>query len=203
MPRTLTSYRLFLASPGGLEAERRAVREVVARFNADHAMPEGSHFEVVGWEETSLGVGRPQGRINEESLRPCDLFLLLLHDRWGSPPGGRSRATSGSEEEFRYAERLLSDTDEAMRGLTLLFKTVPPERLADPGEQLGRVVEFRNRVEAERRHLYGTFVDVAELGDAVRRQLANWLRECRATAGGVNSDQPATPPPGGTTDDAG
>lgn len=164
-------------------------------------MPEGYHFEVVGWEETSLGVGRPQGRINDESLRPCDLFLLLLHDRWGSPPGGRSRATSGTEEEFRFAERLLSDAGEAMRELVLLFKTVPPERLADPGVQLGRVMEFRNRLEAERRHLYGTFVDVTALEDRVRRQLACWLRECRESEAGVDLYQPVTPPPGGTTDD--
>ena len=49
MPGALTSYRIFIATPGGLDEERRAFRDCVVEFNDDTANPRGVHFIPVGW----------------------------------------------------------------------------------------------------------------------------------------------------------
>ncbi|MBA3311990.1 MAG: DUF4062 domain-containing protein [Planctomycetaceae bacterium] len=80
MPQQLTSYRVFIASPGGLESEREGFREVIQEYNESEAFERGLHVRPIGWEITLGGVGRPQRLINDE-IRTCDFFVLLLHDR--------------------------------------------------------------------------------------------------------------------------
>jgi len=60
MPRTLTEYRVFIGSPGGLDEERKGFRATIDRFNEVHGNPTGVVFAAVGWEETLGGVGRHQ-----------------------------------------------------------------------------------------------------------------------------------------------
>ena len=86
MPKTLTQYRVFIGSPGGLEEERRCFRHRLERYTAVHSEPRGVAFQPVGWEETIGGAGRPQELINED-LSECDYAVFILHDRWGSPTG--------------------------------------------------------------------------------------------------------------------
>jgi hypothetical protein len=69
-----------------LEDERSAFRDELQELNSEEAFSRSTVFIPVGWESTHLGVGRPQSRINAD-LRECDYFVLVLHDRWGSPPG--------------------------------------------------------------------------------------------------------------------
>jgi hypothetical protein len=51
--------RAFLASPGDLQEERKAIREAVDEFNESWANELGYQVELVGWEETVAGFGRP------------------------------------------------------------------------------------------------------------------------------------------------
>jgi hypothetical protein len=93
--KLLIQYRVFIASPSGLEEERKRFREKLEKFTALHAEPLGVIFHPVGWEETVGGVGRPQELINED-LKECDYAVFVLHDRWGSSPGSGAY-TSGVE----------------------------------------------------------------------------------------------------------
>jgi Domain of unknown function (DUF4062) len=90
VPKQLTEYRVFIASPSGLEEERKRFRETLERFNDIYAEPVGVIFYPVGWEQTVSGVGRPQALINED-LKECDYAVFILHDRWGSPTVASSR----------------------------------------------------------------------------------------------------------------
>src|SRR3989304_2651120 len=105
MPRSLTQYRVFIGSPGGLLEERQEFRDKLIKFSAMHAEPRSVSFEPVGWEDTIAGVGRPQQLINDD-LSQCDYAVFVFHDRWGTPPGGGY--TSGTEEEWELAEKLFS-----------------------------------------------------------------------------------------------
>ena len=69
---TRRALRIFLASPGDLEAERRLSREVVENFNRRFARHLGHTLELLGWEDTLPGVGRPQALINKD-VDECDL----------------------------------------------------------------------------------------------------------------------------------
>ena len=71
MPQPILAYRVFIASPGGLQEERKAFRDVIQSYNETDAVPRGVMFFPVGWELTLAGVGRPQSIINEE-VRTCD-----------------------------------------------------------------------------------------------------------------------------------
>lgn len=50
MAQAVRELRVFLASPGDVEAERTAVREVERRINANFE-DQGVRVRVVGWEQ--------------------------------------------------------------------------------------------------------------------------------------------------------
>ncbi len=178
MARRITENRVFIASPGGLEDIRKIFREVLLEYSEDEGVHHRVRFEPVGWEYTLPGRGRPQGLINRE-LGTCDFFVLVLGTRWGSPPSrdGSSVYSSGCEEEFYFAERCLGEEYSPMRQIIVLFRAVPPEMLADPGPQLLKVLEFKQRLEDEKRYLYDTFDEGPGFKRILRRLLAQWVRD--------------------------
>src|SRR5712692_3330443 len=115
MPTTVTSYRVFIASPSGLDDERRCFRDTLDAYN-EELEGRGVSFAPVGWELTLGGVGRPQQLINAELIQ-CDYFVLVLWDRWGSPPtsGAAGQFSSGCEEEFALALELLVANSQSCR----------------------------------------------------------------------------------------
>jgi tetratricopeptide (TPR) repeat protein len=175
MPSKLTSYKIFVASPGGLEDERKVFRDVINSYNDTEAIPRGAHFVPVGWEITLRGVGRAQEKINDE-VRQCDFFVLLLWDRWGTPTGSSKHHTSGTEEEYDVAWDCYNDSKRAMREIIVFFKAVTPRQLSDPGEQLLRVLNFKKKLEAEKKLFFDTFDDTSAFGDKFRKYLALWMR---------------------------
>ena len=120
MPSKLTCLRVFIASPGGLAEERKAFRDEIQEYNDAEAIPRGVLFQALGWEDTLGGVGRPQTIINED-VRRADYFVLVLWNRWGSPPDTSSQQfTSGTEEEYHVA--LECYEKQQMRQLVMMFK---------------------------------------------------------------------------------
>ncbi|MDQ6868101.1 MAG: DUF4062 domain-containing protein [Pseudomonadota bacterium] len=93
MSRFLTQYLVFIGSPGGLEAERKAFRRTLEQYTASDAMPRGVTFHPVGWEDTLGGVGRAQDLINKD-LEQCDYAVFVWHDHWGSRTGKRKTRLS-------------------------------------------------------------------------------------------------------------
>jgi hypothetical protein len=157
MPLTVTEFRVFIASPAGLEIERRAFRQVLTDYSEEHRARRVL-FSPIGWEITLGGVGRPQELINAD-LMTCDYFILVLWDRWGTPTGavGEEKFSSGCEEEFALALRCLADPSKPMRGVVVLFKDVDEKRLHDPGSELQKVLTFRRGLEESKKHLFMTF----------------------------------------------
>ena len=143
MPRNIVDYRVFIASPGGLDAERREFRRILQKINDQDANDRGVQFTPVGWEHTLSGHGRPQALINED-IRSCDYFVLVLHTKWGTPPGDPGdKYSSGTEEEFECAKKFLADRDLHMRQIVVLFKEVSVDILVDPGEGVRKVLNFK------------------------------------------------------------
>lgn len=172
MPTALQSYRVFIASPGGLARERKAFREVIEELNETWAIRQGFLLRAVGWEAATGGARRAQEIINEE-VRTCDFFFMLLYDKWGTPPGGTSGYTSGTEEEFY--EATACHKAGTMREMLLLFKSVPPKQMADPGGELQKVIAFREKIEAERNHFFKHFDSVEKFKKELRAHLFDWL----------------------------
>jgi len=174
MPSPLTGYRIFIASPGGLQEIRKAFRELIEKYNTEDAMRRGVVFIPVGWEHTLGGIGRPQALINKD-LDECDGFVMVLHDRWGSNAGGPDGVT-GTEEEFNRALELSKAEGNAMEELLVFFKSVETERLSDPGPQLQKVLDFRARLERDRTLLFQQVETTRDFEDRLRSFLAEWVR---------------------------
>ena len=174
MATQLTHLRVFIASPGGLEAERRTFREEINEFNESDAIARGVFFQPVGWEDTLGGIGRPQAIINED-IRCADFFVLVLWNRWGSPPeANSSRFSSGTEEEFHFA---LDCVDrKTLRQMVLMFRSLDVEQLSKPDDQVKRVLEFRTGIERAKTHLFHGFDTTDAFRKLIRRHLSAWLR---------------------------
>lgn len=180
MSTILTSYRVFIASPGGVQDERAAFREGLEEYNQNDGIHRGVHFAPIGWEDTLGGVGRPQSIIDQE-IETCDYFVLLLWDRWGTPPDGSvGKFSSGTEAEFYLAMECLDNGQQPMREVLIFFKAVDPSKLSDAGPQLQKVLDFRRRIEEEKKHLHYTFDDLAAFSHRIRGHLARWVRDHEA-----------------------
>jgi len=156
-----------LASPSDLKPERELAREVVNTLNA--SIREINWFvELLGWEDTLPGSGRPQSLINAD-IEQCQLFVGLLWRRWGTPPDAAGEYTSGFEEEFQLARRLQQTN--GIPNIWMFFKQVELDQLRDPGAQLQRVQRFREEIAQQRACLFKEFADPQQW----KQQLAELL----------------------------
>lgn len=148
--------KVFIASPGDLAVERAAFKEVIDELNIGFGDGAGVEFEALGWEDTVALVGRrSQGVINLEVDR-CDVFILLMHRRWGQD-NSDSAYSSYTEEEFHRAyDRWKKDKEPE---IFVFFKDIDPASMADAGPQLQKVLDFRKQLEASRQVLYHGFAD--------------------------------------------
>jgi len=176
MASTLTQLRVFLATPGGLGAERRIFREEVRRFNEDYGHEMGFVLVVAGWEQVPSGAGRPQGLIDNE-VRRSDYLVVLIWDRWGTPTSVDSKYSSGTQEELAVALACLRDPSMAMRDVAVYFKAVEERRLSDPGPQLEQVRQFKQELEAHKELLFQTFDTAEEWRRQLQRRFMTWIRD--------------------------
>lgn len=178
MSRPITQFRVFLASPSGMESDRDRIRNTIALFNEDEAYDRGVVFSVSGWEKVAPGIGRPQSRINVV-LEECDYFILCMHNRWGSFPGsaGERSFSSGSEEEFELALKCHRDALYPMRDMAVYFRTQPPPSIEDDRSQYNLVVQFKKKLAKNRTLLYAEYKKPQELTKLIKILLTSWIRD--------------------------
>ena len=154
-----------------------AIRDVVAEFNDSWADELGYQIELVGWEDTVAGCGRPQHLINQDVDR-CDLFIGMIWKRWGTPPDNDGKFTSGFHEEF---ERSIDRRERSgSPDISLFFKQIPGEFMVDPGDGLKRVLKFQETIIAEKKILFQTFATVRELEVLVRKCISAYVIRVKA-----------------------
>ncbi|WP_281717989.1 DUF4062 domain-containing protein [Pandoraea apista] len=171
MAGTRQFIKVFLASPGDLAEERKIAKGVVDDFNSQLADALGYQVELVGWEDTLPGVGRPQAIINRD-LDGCDLFIGMLWKRWGTPPGTEPYS-SGFEEEFNRS--MARNAKEERPEINLLLKDLDAASLADPGDHLKKVIAFKEKVFAEKKLLAGTFADARDFEVKFRKCIQGYV----------------------------
>lgn len=164
---------IFIGSPSDLQEERKIAHNVVERINKNAGRNLGIHLELRGWEDTLPGYGtRPQEIINEELIE-CDIFVGLLWQRWGTPPGGENGYTSGFEEEYNLA--LEQKEKDQMIDIFLFFKDMSESLKRDPGEQATQVLNFKDSVEKERKVFFDTFSEAADWKELFNDVLTGYI----------------------------
>jgi hypothetical protein len=157
--------RAFIASPGGLDDERRAAYAAAEEINRSVARQMGGRLELIGWEETLSGIGRPQATINAD-MEGCDLFIGAMWTTWGSRPSLDGPYSSGFEEEFELSRLRHAETGSPT--MAMFFKSVDPLQLKDPGEELKKVLAFQEKLRAEKTFLYSAFASADDFSTKVR-----------------------------------
>nr|VFJ72758.1 MAG: protein of unknown function (DUF4062) [Candidatus Kentron sp. FW] len=186
MPSTRKIIRAFLASPGDLQEERKAIRDVVNEFNESWAGEFGYQVELIGWEETVSRFGRPQHLINQE-LDQCDLFLGMIWKRWGTPPDHDGKYSSGFEEEFERSMARRKET--GFPEISLFFKQIPEDVMEDPGDELKKVLEFRDKIAAGKKILFQNFSTVRDMETLARKSVTDYVKRVRAKDKSVEPDE--------------
>lgn len=169
MQASMRLVRIFIGSPGGLEEERKAAREVFDEVNLAHGEQWGLHFKIVAWEDTVPGYQRAQSKINED-LDRCEYFIGVLHDRWGTPPSNDPNGySSGFEEEFYRAEKALKSGK--MKDMALFFKNIAIKEGLLPGPEIQKVLEFREEQVGGKVNYFRNFSTLDEFRGHVRIKL--------------------------------
>jgi|GEM_PF-2210589 len=164
MPVSRT-IRVFLASPGDIEEERRVFREVIVKLSSLSEY----RFQSLGFENALASTGnRPQDNINA-LIDQCDVFLTVFYRRWGCYSSDTVVYTGYTEEEFERANRRLANT--GAPEIFCFFKHVDLLSLADPGEQLTKVLEFKRRIEESNQVLYRTFGTIDQFATELEKHL--------------------------------
>ena len=99
MPFPAIGINVMIASPGDVEQERRAARDVTHEWNDTNAQEQRVILLPMGWEShSSPRMGdRPQAIINAQLLNRCDLLVAIFWTRLGTATG---EAASGTVEEI-------------------------------------------------------------------------------------------------------
>src|SRR5438105_3764750 len=100
MPKPITLYRVFLATPSDVSEELVVAEALLRDWNVQHGQALGVRLELVNWRtHTRPATGkRPQALVNKQAFDSCDLVIAIFWSRFGTPTG---RAGSGTEEEIR------------------------------------------------------------------------------------------------------
>lgn len=157
--------RIFLASPGGLEAERDAVRACVDKHNSRYGDKTSVSYEVLGWERVRGTARRPQEAINELIVE-SHFLVTLFGASWGSEPGSPWGYTSGTEEELFTALLALGQAEQPMRDVWVAFLDHPT-----PDDQ---IVNLRGQISERHALMYETIAGIGELCEKFAERLRAW-----------------------------
>lgn len=142
------TIRVFLSSPGDVNAERRKLREIIEDLKQDPAYREKMTIEIVAWDDPASDVlmpatSDPQGAIDAGLPRPSECAVVMtlfwgrmgtrLNDKYSKPDG--SPYWSGTEWEYRDARQ---GYERNGTGLPLIYvyrrKDEPLEPKPRPGQ---------------------------------------------------------------------
>lgn len=172
-PTTLRRIRIFVASPGDVHDERDQLGRVVQELNQilTVLVPEsGLVLELVRWEtHVHPGLGTDAQNVVTEQLRigEYDVFVGIFWLRFGTPT---PRAESGTEEEFRIAYRAWKELGRSIQIMMYFCRALaPPPEDSDAGEQLQKVIKFREELFTE--GLARDYGEHADFAGHVRRDL--------------------------------
>lgn len=99
MAKTVIEYKCLLISPSDVDAERKAIFEVISSWNAQIGESLGTRIDLVTWESHSVPEmgGEPQAILNRQLVDDSDFGIAVFWSRLGTPT---THHDSGSIEEI-------------------------------------------------------------------------------------------------------
>lgn len=167
-----TVFNVLIASPSDVPEERQAIANCLHSWNALNSKDTGKVLLPVMWESHSAPsmADRPQGVINDQIVRACDMLIGVFWTRLGSPTG---KAKSGTVEEVNWFMK-------QKKPVMLYFSKSPvdPDKL--DVEQWNELKSFKEGLTAK--GLLEQYVSVEELSHKLSRQITIIMRELNVTS---------------------
>lgn len=144
------AYKVMIASPSDVDAERSTIREAISRWNDAHSESRKIVLMPIGWETHSapeMGA-RPQDILNRQIADSCDLLIGVFWTRIGTATG---EYASGSVEEIENHMK-------AGRPTMLYFSGAPVEYGSVDRTQYDKLAEFKKS--CRDRGIYNEYSDL-------------------------------------------
>lgn len=160
-------FNVMIASPGGLDEEREAIRKCIHTWNANNSEHRKIVLLPLGWESHSspeMGA-HPQTIINRQVLEKADLLVGLFWTRIGTKT---KNFPSGTVEEI--------ETHSLLGKPTMLYfsdKSAPPSEI-DP-DQYSAVKDYK--VDLGTRSLYNSYTTLVEFKEKFAQNLAKTVND--------------------------
>jgi hypothetical protein len=176
MSYTAIVYKVMIASPSDVGAERSVVREVVGRWNNAHSDTRSIVLMPVGWETHSAPEmgDRPQTILNRQISTACDLLVGVFWTRIGTATG---EYASGSVEE-------IEEHMKAGKPTMLYFSTAPVVYGSVDRDQFDQLMAFKESCRS--RGIYEEYSDLADFRQKFDQHLQIKINRDRSFVGLTN-----------------
>ncbi len=157
-PARLQTLKIFLASPGDLEAERREI-ELLVRKENERLFDQGLFLRLVIWEDLlhSFQGERVQDYFNAQMLQ-CEVVITMFFKKVGK----------FTKEEFEVAYESFKK-DGNPKFLYVYFKDAAV-KMSEIDKQVLQIRELKEQI-VEAEQIYQSFESVAELQLKLKRQI--------------------------------
>ncbi|MDR2172532.1 MAG: DUF4062 domain-containing protein [Planctomycetaceae bacterium] len=160
-------YRVFIASPSDVKAEREHIQNVLSRWNTLHSQQAKKIFLPVCWENNSYpesGI-HPQAAINKQVLKDADILIGVFWSRLGT---ATENYPSGTIEEY---EEHIKSKKPAM--LYFSKANVPQENF--DSEQYNSLQQFKESCKTK--SLYKEYENADKFSDLLSDDLTNMINK--------------------------
>lgn len=194
MARSETIISVFVASPGDVIDERRALESIISELNRTWSRTLNLRLELIKWEtdiHPSFGA-YPQDVINQQLNDEYDVFIALFWSKVGSPTDA---AESGTIEEFERAYQKYQNDPKSV-DIMVYFKdeAIPPSKM--DFVQLQKLQSLKEQLD-EKGGLYWPFDNTEDFENLLRGHLSrvaqSWAKKLLVTeqvvAGTLNDSQ--------------
>ncbi|MGB4108034.1 MAG: hypothetical protein WBK55_09625 [Alphaproteobacteria bacterium] len=166
MPFSATVFNVLIASPSDVPDEREAIAASLHEWNALNSQETGKLLLPVMWESHSAPSmsDRPQGIINDQVVKACDMLIGAFWTRLGTPTGVED---SGTVEEIKW---FLKHEKPVM----LYYSTAPIPREKLDTKQFEKLEAFKKEIRDK--GIQDEYSSVAELQSRLSRHLTIVMR---------------------------
>ena len=144
---------LYCVYVNDLLPERNLLEQIVRKVNRQSAKTKGTCYEV---------INKPLTQQISKGSEKVGIAIFLVGNKW------LTRNGTALDKEY---DRVVNSNLEPL----FYLRCIPEEMMADPGEQLTRVIEFRNRLESEKQWYCRNYEQLSMLGGYLERDLHRWI----------------------------
>lgn len=174
MAKTITLYKVFVASPSDLKEERILLEEIIDELNLSSFNNSEIKIELIKWEShVNPGIGEyPQEVINSDINQDYDVFIGLLWSKFGLQT---KKYGSGTEEEFELAYNKYKNNPTDLK-VMFYFKnaSIPFDQIDT--DSINSIRKFKSSL-GEKGVLYWDYNTNEEFQKLLRIQLTRKIQE--------------------------